>query len=375
MKQKLLVTMVLVSLALTGCGGGGSTTTTTNIPLPSPTPTAGSFSVLPIAASGILATSPSQVETTPANPLSFNVDPSGKYLFVNSYDSVLQNYYLSEYAIGTSGTLSPMSTPQASSNVFNPIAFDPVSNYVYIINGGYITEYTISANGILSPVSTPTVPTFDSTAWRSTIDPSGKYLYEVNSDSSNISEYTIGVNGVLSPMATPTVSSYGSLPVQMVIDPSGKYAYVSDSVLSITVPNGVIAEYTIGANGELIPMATPAVLTTGLNASAIVVAQNDKYVYVLTGTTNSGGGSIEEYSISSNGELSEFASVVLPPNGSSGYGIGINSTSTYVYVSDGINYVTYSVGANGVLALVGTTVINTVINTKTWIENLNVAGG
>ncbi len=212
---------------------------------------------------------PMTTPTVPAGsgPFSITVDPSGKFVYVAN--DLSDN--VSQYTIGPDGSLTPMTTPTvpAGSGPFS-ITVDPSGKYAYVANevnvaneSGDISQYTIGSDGSLTPMTTPTV-TAELGARSVTVDPSGKYAYVANDGSTTVSEYTIAPDGSLTPMTTPTVTA-GVDPHSVTVDPSGKYAYVANW------NSENVSQYTIGPDGSLSPMAAPTVPAGYYSQSIVTV--------------------------------------------------------------------------------------------------------
>jgi 6-phosphogluconolactonase (cycloisomerase 2 family) len=183
------------------------------------------------------------------------IDPSGQYVYV-----VNQNDSVSQFAIGVSGALAPM-TPATVATGLDPFAItaDASGAHLYVTNtaggsgsgdtAGTISQFSIGTGGALAPISGPTVAASNYGA-ELTLDPSDQYAYVPNFNGNDISQYTVGSSGALTAMATPTVAA-GRTPNSVAVDPSGEYLYAANS-------NGnTISEYTIGADGSLAPLGAP----------------------------------------------------------------------------------------------------------------------
>ena len=151
----------------------------------------------------------------------------------------------------------------------SPIATAP--EYAYVANGGSnnVSQYTIGSNGSLTPMGTPTVAA-GSSLHSVTVDPSGKYVYV--GSYGNVLQYTVGSNGSLTPMGTPTVAA-GSFPLSVTVDPSGKYVYVGNYL------SNTVSQYTIGSNGSLTPMTT-ATVAAGTGPDSVVTVGSYSYATV-----------------------------------------------------------------------------------------------
>jgi DNA-binding beta-propeller fold protein YncE len=77
-----------------------------------------------------------------------------------------------------------------------------------------------------------------------TLDPTGRYAYVACSDASQIAQYTVGADGQLTPMVTPLVST-GASPVSIVAEPKGRMVYTAN------VSDGSLSEFSIGTDGQL----------------------------------------------------------------------------------------------------------------------------
>src|SRR6266581_646986 len=225
----------------------------------------------------------------PEDPESITVDPRGRYAYVVDK----REHTVSQYAIGATGALSPM-TPAAVATRREPasLAVHPSGRYAYVAGLlGAVSQYTIGATGALSPMTPATVETVEGRSIKFiAFHPSGRYAY-VSSGEDTL-QYTIGANGALSPMTPERVDAgEGGNAKPIAVHPSGRYAYVSTGE--------DILQYTIGANGALSSM-TPEKVETGRGdgALSITVDPSGRYAYVA----RSGG--ISQYAIGANGALS-----------------------------------------------------------------------
>lgn len=280
--------------------------------------------------------------------------PSGNYAYTANFDSTI-----SQYSIGTDGTLTSMATPVVADTGTYPysVAVDPTNHYVYVANSnfggvgsGSVSQYIIFTGGALIPMSTPSVAAGGG-ADSVVVDSSGHYVYVANSSDNTISQYTIGTYGMLTPMTTPSVAAGGS-PDSVAVDPSGQYVYVANFT-----PNsnfGTISQYTIGTGGALTPMATPNV-TTESNPTSVVVDPSGRYVYVANMANGNGVASsgISQYTIGVGGALTPMTpSSVAAANPTS---VTVDPTGHYAYVASnfgqdqGAAVSQYIIGTSGAL--------------------------
>ncbi len=184
------------------------------------------------------------------------VDPTGRYLYVTVPGSNLVAIctLLVTGAYGGSGSAATGTAPSS-------VAVDPSGQYVYVTNKGSntVSQYMLGTGGTLTAMAVPTVASGSSPA-SVAVDPSGMYVYVANSlngvGGNTISQYTIGAGGALTAMAVPTVAA-GNSPASVTVDASGKYVYVTNSLNG--AGGNTISQYAIGAGGALTPMAVPTV--------------------------------------------------------------------------------------------------------------------
>ena len=250
-------------------------------------------------------------------PWSIVVHPSGKWAYV----SVGQRHYVSEYAIGADGTLSPMNPPTIAAGGYpDTVAIDPSGKHAYVSDGreNAVYQYSIDqASGALMPMTPPTVPAAGSSgqenAWFVAVDPTGRFAYVTNYFDGTVSQYRVdGTSGALSPMSPATVSTGGKYAQTIAFDPAGKHAYVT--IFGAT-PETTVAQFTIDqANGTLSPMSPPAVASGGAGAAFITVDASGKYAYATSGSTGWGSTTVAQYSIGPDGALT----LMTPPKVTTG---------------------------------------------------------
>lgn len=110
----------------------------------------------------------------------------------------------------------------------------------------------------------------------------------LNRNAGTISQYLRRADGALQALPTATVST-GALPTAMAVDPSGRYVYVVNS------GDNTVSQFGIGPNG-LTPLS-PATVATRANPVDIIVHPNGRDVYVA----NAGDNTISLYQISTRG--------------------------------------------------------------------------
>jgi hypothetical protein len=113
--------------------------------------------------------------------------------------------------------------------------------------------------------------------------------------------------------ASGPLSSGGQTPIQFLINPDNTLAFVlnNNNTGGSTTANGSIAVYQVGANGL---SATPQVSPTGQNPVNMALDPGGNYLVVAnhgSGQSTSGTGSVEVFTVNSNGQLG-----ALPTSGS-----------------------------------------------------------
>lgn len=218
--------------------------------------------------------SPASV-TTGANPISIAIGATGKFAYVVNETAKT----ISQYSIGTDGTLTtlldggatPLVTPTSGAGVPVFIAVDPMGTYAYVVSSGLgaainnvVSQYSIGTNGTLSAVvdggSSPVLAGTGTNPDAMVIDPAGQYAYVANSGASSISQYSIASDGVLT--HTSDVSTVGGTAVYLATDPTGKYVYA-------TSDGSVVSQYSVAAGGAVAALTPPSVSGTRAHAIAM----------------------------------------------------------------------------------------------------------
>jgi len=236
-----------------------------------------------------------------------------------------------EYAVGADGSLSPLAQPSIAAGV-NPSSLVVIGNgsYVYVVNAGdgTISQYAVANDATLRPLSPATVTnlgmhTFGITGGAATVDPVGAYLYVVNTADDNIAQFSIGSNGQLIPLVPATVAT-GVAPVSVirssVITSSGVLPFY---VLNSGAPGaaGSVTQYIQGSDGTLSP-ANFAPVAAGTNPSVIAIGAYDTFAYVFSNCDGTQcQGSIRQFSVGTNGALTDTGDIVT--TGSHSHGVGM----------------------------------------------------
>jgi 6-phosphogluconolactonase len=205
------------------------------------------------------------------------------------------------------------------------IAIDPSSKFLFAANSDSSGSVcTIDpTTGALSPLVGGSFAA-GKAASSVAVDASGRYVYVANSGSNNVTAFAINTTtGALTAIGGGPVAA-GTGPSSVTVDPSGSYVYVANSG-----SNDVTAYAINTTTGALTPIAGgPAAAGTG--PSSITVDPSGRYVYV----TNSGSNDVTAYAINTTtGALTPVAGNPFTA-GTGPFSAAVDPSGTYVYVAN-----------------------------------------
>jgi 6-phosphogluconolactonase (cycloisomerase 2 family) len=176
--------------------------------------------------------------------------PTATYAYVLYQDYSLPNSpsFVAQFRAGSDGALTPLNpptVPAGSSDHYNQsgiMTLDPSNQYLFVGNWyqdapGTISQFVIGSDGTLTPNAIPTIPS--NTPAALTFSPNGHFALVADESEATASSYSLGPSGVLN--LINTVPSSGAN--WAVYDPTGQFAYFSGGN-SITL-------YTVSPNGAL----------------------------------------------------------------------------------------------------------------------------
>jgi len=215
----------------------------------------GLFNVSPTDGTLTASTLPGNPYTAGTSPLNAVIDPTGSYLYVVSN---AQGVF--PFGINADGSITSLAGPTAVSGP-STAAVTPNGTQVYFPRtdgSGNISGFGIGAAGSGSPGQltllpfSPTFVTAGAVLNAVAIDPTGQYLYTVNSAGPQLYAFAISASNAGKLVPTPTNPFWptGSAPKFVVVDPTGNFVYVDDAT------NGIYA-YGIDANGGVNGAAVP----------------------------------------------------------------------------------------------------------------------
>jgi len=259
-----------------------------------------------------------------------------------------------EYAVGSDGLLTPLSTASVPTGVGPAaIASDPLGRHVYVVNGGdgTISQYAVGTDGQLNALSPASVsiagafPGFTRITGVA-VDPSGHFVYVTITGGdpapvTTLAQYSIGSDGTLAPLAAPT-QSLAVFGGPLVVHPSGNYAYVAGITAS---PDARISEYSRDAGGVLTPLVPPTISNTA-NATGIYVVPSGQAAYVLEVCIDTVcDGQISQYRVGPDGILSATGNVAVTGSHVNPVALVTDATGSNTYVLTNLMGVDTNVGA------------------------------
>jgi 6-phosphogluconolactonase len=213
-----------------------------------------------------------------ANPGDVLFDPGGDHLVgVEVGTSDPSTFRIDSFLVGRDGRLTPAAGSPFPAQSAGPFGseFSPVApNHLYVSNAhggagnGSVSAFRVAANGGLSPIGpSPYADGQTAPCWVE-ISRDGRYLFAVDTGSTDISRYRIEAGGSLTYLgSTPFKSGKGIRPFDARLDPGGSRLYVVDAALravsAFAVSGGSLNELP-GSPFSLPAAATPfGIVVTG----------------------------------------------------------------------------------------------------------------
>jgi len=236
-----------------------------------------------------------------------------------------------------SGVISNTTSVVSTQDPF-AIKIDPTGRFVYDLNywNNTVSQFIINQNtGQLTNNSTTLVGT---NPYCLAIHPSGNFVYVGNSSTNDISHCTINqANGAL----TLTSSATGLSAIRdLTVDPTGRFLYAVEYNL------GTLYSFTINQSTGTLTLQNTITNGFGSNNTRVVVEPTGRYLYLVLNGTNK----IYIYSINqSTGVPTGFySSSTSYPTISGAFDIVIEPAGRYAYVSSKLGIVTQClITANG----------------------------
>jgi hypothetical protein len=211
--------------------------------------------------------------------------PSEELLFVTSNKDLSSNHNdntLSEYAVGSDGTLTEkIGSPYATSTI-NPLSVLAVNtNVAPQNNNGGVFAYVGAAGNA----------------------PGALDAFQVCTVVSGVCNQTDLDNAKLLPVGTSPTST-GQNPVGIVVDPTNSFLYV------VCEGSSQVFGYRIFSTTGVLTAQNPASLQTGSQPVALAIHSSGKFLY----TSNSGSSNVSAFTLSTtSGSMNSLSTVTSPP--------------------------------------------------------------
>jgi len=266
------------------------------------TPT-GNVSLFAISSAGALTEKTPRMNVGTA-PTLMVMDSAGAYLYVANSGS----FDISVFSITAStGVLSAVAQTGGTTAGIGLSALNmklsPSGTTLFVTGQGiqgYVEVFPVN-NGVLgAPVAGSPFPTGND-PYGLAVDSTGSHLYTANTRDGSISAFSIASSGALTLISTTGETFAG--PVSLFIDPSGKYLFVANNQTS-----GNLAAYSIGTDGGL-TLLTNSPFATASQPTFVTGDSSGKFVFVGNQSTPM----IQSFSLDAgSGTLTSIASYSVP---------------------------------------------------------------
>ena len=269
-------------------------------------------------------------------PTKMAIEPYGKFAYVTNSGTGVVTGTVSTFSIDqTTGILTSAGAAANAELTPTAVAVGVNGKYAYVTNrnSNSISTFSIApGTGLLTGLGVTPLPATGVNPVRIIVHPNGKYAYTANYTSGNISIFSIdAATGQLASVG-PDVAvgvgaagAFGAIGIE--IDASGRYAYAINylshemSAFSVSPDTG-----SLTALGSAIP--------TGTSPYNLSLHPGGEWAYVI----NQGGDSISAFAIDKdNGTLTDLG---LLTAFSRAYGISVDPSGRFVYISGSSNQVT-----------------------------------
>ncbi len=223
------------------------------------------------------------------------ISPDGRFAYVS-----LQNGGVLTYAIGGDGSLNLLGAP-APSGTGMP-ALTPNGRFLFVpdYSTNAVDRFAVGTDGSLSPLGGTPLGSVSPLLARTTPDGSFLVLLSDNGSSGDLRTLAIGADGSLSAAGGPTPTT-GAVPGLMAVSPSGRFLFNPDSnEESITV-------YAIESSGALSQVGAPA--PVGFRPRALALSNDGRFLYAEP----QNGEVMQAFAVGSDGTLTAIGG--LAPTG------------------------------------------------------------
>lgn len=223
---------------------------------------------------------------------------------------------------------------------------------------GYLVDYQ---SGALTQLANSPISSGGRSPVTLVAAPSGKYIYVLNRDDSNVVQFAVGTDGKL--YAQNTYNTLGSFPVAAAIDPTGSYLYVASTYqpgFTNALPGpGNLTIFPINTADGTLDASTAVAVPIGNNPVGVAVSgyptgSTTHFIYVAdresatTSGTGSARGFVQTFSqVQGSTTLTRITAgePILPgqtvslgiSSGVQPSGIAVDPTSRFLYVTDALS--------------------------------------
>jgi 6-phosphogluconolactonase (cycloisomerase 2 family) len=267
-----------------------------------------------------------------------------------AFDAEINDLNLNEYAVVPStGAFTPV-TATVGTNLSQQFLVHPSGHFLYAIFGDVASDVALyninSTTGAVTSTSNE-YPTGGTGSAKGVIDPTGRFLYVVvsNSTPTNVDGiYSFVINqtdGTLTPTTASPYIADANFPVDVLADATGKYVYVVDDGAN------VVSGYSIDqSSGALTPLSTPTFATGGSPYFSAIDPTNT-YLYVPNNTD----ATVSILKIDASTGLLTPVATTPPLAGATGSGlvsIAITPNDQNIYITDnGGQVFGFAIGSGG----------------------------
>lgn len=286
---------------------------------------------------------------------STTMDITNQVTWSSSHPSVTLSSANPTHGLATISLSAPVNTGSnlenvsvtASMGAVNSNASLRIGRFLYTLDGA-THGHRIQPSGASSSFAFINM----SNSLRAVIDPTGRFYYALETATNQLVFYPMDLDFGIPTTGAGVPVATGTQPTELAMDPSGRYLFVSNQT------SGEISAYRVQSNGTLAANGS-AMDTQSLTPASLVVDPSGRYLFVYHESgTSLMNGQLSTFAIAADGTIS-FASRVTTTGIALGSTVAVHPNGQFVYLArPGIEVRTYSIGAGGALAPVGTPLAN-----------------
>jgi len=289
---------------------------------------------------------------TGVNPSALAIDGNGFFVYVANQGSNSISGFLIDQVGGTLTEIKqqPPTTPNCVPNQIIPCPLP-------------LVPPSVAPKALTATASMLFVAMTDSTTGTGSI---ATYMFNTSGESSTtvVAACPAGPGCLQSPPAS-TIAA-GTNPVAMTMDPSGKFLFVVDSVAN------TVAAFSIASSGQLTAVGAP--LAAGTTPVSVRVNPKGNFLYIANqgSGTNCVNGGVSAFSFDSSGALTALSGSPFTAGTCPSY-LAPDSSGSFLFVANsGSNTISvFSIDSSGALAQVSGSPFNSPINNPTTLASIN----